>query len=142
MIARLYRPLVMGLLPITLIACMNSAPTIADEGATVPLGVDLGGSGPVAAAAPAVGHVPTPQYRNDMQMAHTGHNDAHGTGTVNSVDPAHHKVNLSHMTMDFPVNPSVDLNPIKPGSRVNFTIEKGQSGMYEIQAISPAAGSR
>jgi Cu(I)/Ag(I) efflux system protein CusF len=48
-----------------------------------------------------------------MQMAHAGHNDAHGTGTVNSVDPAQHKVNLSHnpipeigwpaMTMEFPV---------------------------------------
>ena len=54
-----------------------------------------------------------------MQMAHAGHNDAHGTGTVNSVDPAQHKVNLSHnpipeigwpaMTMDFPVAASVDL---------------------------------
>ena len=61
------------------------------------------------------GHAPTPQHRSDMQMAHAGDNDAHGTGTVNSVDPAQHKVNLSHnpipeigwpaMTMDFPVAP-------------------------------------
>jgi hypothetical protein len=29
-IARPYRPLVMGLLPIALIACMNSEPTIAE----------------------------------------------------------------------------------------------------------------
>ena len=84
-------------------------------------------------------------------MAHAGHNDAHGTGTVNSVDPAQHKVNLSRspipeigwpaMTMDFPVAASVDLKTIKPGTRVNFTIEQGQGGMYEIKAITPAGGS-
>jgi Cu/Ag efflux protein CusF len=152
MIARLYRPFVMGLLPIALIACMNSGPTVAEEGATVPLGVDLGGSGPVAAAAPAEGRATTQQPRSDMQLAHAGHNDAHGTGTVNSVDPAQHKVNLSHnpipeigwpaMTMDFPVASAIDLKSIEPGSRVNFTIEKGQYGMYEIQAITPAGGSR
>jgi Cu/Ag efflux protein CusF len=151
-IARLYRPLVMGLLPIALIACMNSGPTVAEEGATVPLGLDLGGSGPVAAVASPERHAPTPQRRSDMQIAHEGDSDAHGTGTVNAVDPAQHKVNLSHnpipeigwpaMTMDFPVKPSVDLNVIKPGSRVNFTIEKGPGGMYEIQAITPAGASR
>jgi Cu(I)/Ag(I) efflux system protein CusF len=152
MIARVYRALVIGLLPIALFACMNSAPTVAEESATVPLGVDLGGSGPVAAAAPAEGHAPTPQHRSDMQMAHAGHNDAHGTGTVNSVDPAQHKVNLSHnpipeigwpaMTMEFPVKPSLDLKTIKPGTHVNFTIEQQPGGMYEIQAISPAKGGQ
>jgi len=146
------RPLVIGLLPIALIACMNSGSTVAEEGATVPLGVDLGGSGPVTAAAPAERHAPYPQHRSEMQMAHAGHNDAHGTGTINSVDPAQHKVNLSHnpipdigwpaMTMDFPVAPSVDLKAIKPGSRVNFTIEQGQGGMYEIKAMTPAGGGR
>jgi Cu(I)/Ag(I) efflux system protein CusF len=145
MIARLYRLLVMGLLPITLIACINSGPTVAEEGATVPLGIDLGGSGPVSASL-------QPQHGTETQMAHAGHNDAHGTGTVNSVDPAQHKVNLSHdpipeigwpaMTMEFPVKPAVDLKALKPGTRVNFTIEKGPGGMYEIQAITPAVGSR
>jgi Cu/Ag efflux protein CusF len=152
MIARLYRPFVIALLPITLIACMNSGPTVAEEGTTVPLGVDLGGSGPVVAAATIESRAPYPQHRSDMQMVHAGRDDAHGTGTVNSVDPAQHKVNLSHnpipeigwpaMTMDFPVKPSVDLKTIKPGSRVNFTIEKGQGGMYEIQTIAPAGGGR
>jgi Cu/Ag efflux protein CusF len=152
MIARLYRPFLIGLLPIALFACMNSRPTVAEEGATVPLGVDLGSSGPVAAVATAEGHAPYPQHRSDIQMAHAGHNDAHGTGTVNSVDPAQHKVNLSHnpipeigwpaMIMDFPVKPSIDLKTIKPGSRVNFTIEKGQGGMYEIQRITPAGGGQ
>ena len=162
MIARLYRPLVMGLLPIALIACMSPGPTVAEVGAPVPLGIDLGSSGPVAAKpepqAPAPGrharegHVAASQNGGEVQMAHAGHNDAHGTGTVNSVDPAQHKVNLSHnpipeigwpaMTMDFPVAPSVDLRALKPGTRVKFTIEKGQGGTYEIQTISPAGGGQ
>ena len=162
MIASIYRPLMIGLLPIALIACMSSGPTVADEGAAVPLGVDLGGSGPVAASpqpqiptrtAPAAeDHASRPQHMSEMQMAHAGHNDAHGTGTVNSIDATRHKVNLSHspipeigwpaMTMDFPVAPSVDLKTIKAGTRVNFTIEQGQGGMYEIKAIAPAGGGR
>src|SRR5436190_4249822 len=162
MIARLYRPLVMGLLPIALIACMNAGPTVAEEGTAVPLGVDLGGSGPVAespqsqTSAPAThtgeGHASYPQHSGEMQMAHAGQNDAHGTGTINSVDPAQHKVNISHqpipdigwpaMTMDFPVAPSVDLKAIRPGTRVNFTIEQGQAGMYDIKAMTPAGGGR
>jgi len=162
MIASLYRPLIIGLLPIALIACMSPEPTVAEESAAVPLGVDLGGSGPVAetpqpqvptrTAFAAVGHASEPQRGSEMQMAHAGHNDAHGTGTVNSVDPAQHKVNLSHnpipeigwpaMTMDFPVAPSVDLKAIKPGTRVNFTIQQQPGGMHEIQAITPAGGGR
>ena len=152
MTTRLYRPLVMSLAPIALIACMNSAPTIAEEGAAVPLGVDLGGSGPVAArTAPPEEHTYL-QHTTEMQMAHAGHNDAHGTGTVNSVDQTQHKVNLSHqpipeigwpaMTMEFPVAPSVDLKEIKPGTRVNFTIEQQPGGMYEIKVITPAGGGR
>jgi Cu/Ag efflux protein CusF len=152
MIAHIFGPLLMSLVPFGLIACINSPPTSAESNAAVPLGIDLGGSGPVAAAAPAEGHAPYPQHRSEMQMAHSGHNDAHGTGTVNSVDPAQHKVNISHqpipeigwpaMTMEFPVTPSIDLNAIKPGTRVNFTIEQGQGGMYEIKAIAPAGGGR
>jgi Cu/Ag efflux protein CusF len=85
-----------------------------------------------------------------MQMAHEGGSDAHATGTINSVDPAQHKINVSHqpipaigwpaMTMDFAVAPSVDLRALKPGARINFTIEKGPDGMYQIQAITPAGG--
>ena len=160
MIPRLYRPLVTALLPVTLIACMNSPPTSAEPSAAVPLGIDLGGPGPVIASpqpelpAHAI-HAEAqaaPQQHSGIQMAHAGHNDAHGTGTVNSVDPAQHKVNLSHnpipeigwpaMTMEFSVAPSIDLKTIKPGTRVNFTIEQQPGGMYEIRAITPAGGSR
>jgi len=160
--AQLYRPLLMSLAPLALIACMNSAPTIAEEAAAVPLGIDLGGSGPVTArpepgalaAVAAVGEAPAAhrQDMGEMHMAHGAQNDAHGTGTVNTVDSAQHKLNLSHapipeigwpaMTMEFPVAPSVDLKGVKPGARVNFTIEKGQGGMYEIKAITPAGGGR
>jgi Cu(I)/Ag(I) efflux system protein CusF len=161
MIARLYRLLVIGLLPIALIACMNSPPTAAESNAAVPLGIDLGSSGPVAASTPAQAAVPiahaaapdvSPPHGNGMQMAHAGANDAHGTGTVNSVDPAQHKINLSHqpipeigwpaMTMEFPVAPTIDLKAIKPGTRVNFTIEQQPGGMYEIRAITPAGAGR
>ena len=150
MVACLYRPLVMGLVPIALIACMSSGPTVAEEGAPV-VGIDLGTSGPVAAK-PEPQAPPRGTHVVEMQMAHEGHNDTHGSGTVNSVDPAQHKVNVSHnpipgigwpaMTMDFPVAASVDLKTIKPGTRVNFTIEKGQGGMYEIKAMTPAGGGR
>jgi Cu/Ag efflux protein CusF len=149
MVTPLCRPLVTSLAPIALIACMNSAPTVAEEGAAVPLGVDLGGSGPVAAHAPLAENS---KHGGEMQVAHEGHNDAHGAGTVNSVDPTQHKVNLSHepipeigwpaMTMEFRVAPSVDLKAIKPGVRVNFTIEQQPGGMYEIKAITPAGGGR
>jgi Cu/Ag efflux protein CusF len=160
MITRLYRPLVTGLLPVALIACVNSPPSAAEPGTAVPLGIDLGGPGPVIASAQpelpahairADSEAASPQHR-DMRMAHAGHNDAHGTGTVNSVDPAQHKVNLSHnpipeigwpaMTMEFPVAPAVDLTAIKPGTRVNFTIEQQPGGMYEIRAIAPAGAGR
>ena len=159
MIARLVRPLLMSLVPFGLIACMNSPPTPVESNAAVQLGIDLGGSGPVTASSPP----PLPahampaegassQRDTEVQMAHAGQNDAHGTGTVNAVDPAQHKVNLSHqpipeigwpaMTMEFPVAPSVDLKAIKPGTRVNFTIEQPPGGMYEIKAIAPAGGGR
>jgi Cu/Ag efflux protein CusF len=117
-------------------------PISAEQSAKVPLGVDLGGSGPVIASVqpelPAHGiraevDAGSPP-QSAMQMAHAGRNDAHGTGTVNSVDAAQHKVNLTHnpipeigwptMTMEFPVAPSIDLKAIKPGMRVNFTIEQ------------------
>jgi len=160
MIARLYRPFLISLVPLGLIACTGSPPTLAEQNnPTVPLGIDLGGSGPVIATAqPQTQAEATPvaaqgsQHSGEMQMAHAGQNDAHGTGTVNSVDPAQHKINLSHqpipeigwpaMTMEFPVAPSIDLKSVKPGARVNFTIEQGQGGMYEIKAIAPAGGGR
>jgi Cu(I)/Ag(I) efflux system periplasmic protein CusF len=90
-----------------------------------------------------------PSGRN-MRMAHSGHAHAQGTATVNSVDAAAHKVNVSHgpisaigfpaMTVDFEVAPSVDLKAVTPGTRINFTVERDEGGMYVIQSIAPAGG--
>jgi Cu/Ag efflux protein CusF len=158
MSVRFFRNLAIGLVPIILTACMSPDPAAADRGdtASVPLGVDLGRSGSESPLRPSVppseGHGRTTDLPGGMKMAHEGHNDAHATGTVNTVDPAQHKLNISHnpipeigwpaMTMDFPVAPSVDLRSVKPGMRVNFTIEQGQGGTYEIRALAPARGAR
>ena len=46
------------------------------------------------------------------------------------------------MTMEFPVAPPIDLTMIRPGTRVNLTIEQQPGGMYEIRAITPAGSGR
>ena len=51
MITRIFRPLVMSLVPVGLTACISSPPVSAEQSAEVPLGIDLGGSGPVIASA-------------------------------------------------------------------------------------------
>jgi Cu/Ag efflux protein CusF len=154
-----FHALAIALAPILLTDCTNPSLATADQETpvSVTLGVDLGGSasgsssGPNAVA-PAEGHERSTDAGGGVQMAHEGHKDAHATGTVNSVDPAQHKLNVSHnpipdigwpaMTMEFAVAPSVDLQSVKPGMRVNFTIEQGQGGMYEIRALAPAGGVR
>jgi hypothetical protein len=65
MIPRFYHPLLTGLLPIALIACMNSGSTVAEPGVAVPLGTDLGGSGPVAPARASQAH-PPPETETQM----------------------------------------------------------------------------
>src|SRR5580692_9084709 len=72
MIASLYRPLMIGLLPIALIACMSSGPVAASPQPQAPIHIASAGEG----------QSPHPQHMSEMQMAHAGHNDAHGTGTV------------------------------------------------------------
>lgn len=156
MTSPLIRPVVAALLLLSLGACASPVAAEATPGA-FPLGTDLGSSGPVVAvvtpaamSAPAL--TPSAAPHPGMQMVHDGRSDAHGTGTVNSVDTAAHKINLSHqpiptigwpaMTMDFSVAPNVDLRAIKPGAKVNFTIERGADGMYQVQSIAPAAGAR
>ena len=156
---RFFWTLAIGLVPIIPAACMSPGAATADQTAVAPvaLGLDLGSSvsrpsAAVGVVLPGEGHERTSQVPGAMKMAHEGHNDAHATGTVNKVDPTQHKLNISHnpipeigwpaMTMDFPVAPSVDLQSVKPGMRVNFTIEQGQGGMYEIRALAPAGGGR
>lgn len=97
-------------------------------------------------AAPTPPRVPSP----GVLPVHEGHAAAaEGSGTVNSVDMEKHKINISHapiralhwpsMTMDFPVNPEVDLSQVKQGSKVNFTLIRDGS-VLEIHSIQPVAG--
>ena len=46
------------------------------------------------------------------------------------------------MTMDFPVAPTVEgiSARIKPGTRVEFTVEKGKNGMYQGPVHNPRQG--
>jgi Cu/Ag efflux protein CusF len=72
---------------------------------------------------------------------------ATGTGTVNSVDAAQRKLNMTHgpipelkwpaMTMDFTVSPKVDLSKVQKGAKVQFTLGKGPGG-YQVEAVAPA----
>ena len=149
----------LGLLAVT--AC--ASPATAVTGYSTSAGIDLGPSSRVAstkAAADAVAvalrtsaaKVSQPSGRALVQLAHDGHADAHAAGVVNAVDPSRRTINLTHepipsigwpsMTMDFPVAPSVDLNAVNAGAQVNFTIEKGKNGMYEIQSVKPAGARR
>jgi Cu/Ag efflux protein CusF len=114
------------------------------------MGVDLGPSSQFAPARPAVSapraarEAPARQVRDD--------GEAHGTGTVNAVDPAQRRINLSHdpipsigwpaMTMEFPVAPGVDISRVRPGGRANFDIGKGAGGMYEIRSLQPGGAPR
>jgi Cu/Ag efflux protein CusF len=152
------RPLLLGIASIVLTACVSPNPAVNDQpGSVAPLGVDLGSSSSQSptrrtAVPPDEGHERTTDVAGGLQMAHEGHNEAHATGTVNTADPGQHKLNISHnpipeigwpaMTMDFPVAPSVDLQSVKPGMRVNFVIEQGQGGMYQIRSLAPAGAAR
>ena len=159
MITRLNRLLI--LMPMALAACANPEPATAKQTAAVPLGIDLGGSGPVTPtarslpptqAALAAGATSGNSPDGGMQMAQAGQAPAQGTGTVNSVDAPARKINLNHepipaigwpaMTMDFAVAPNVDLRAVQPGTRVKFEMMQGQGGMYVIQSITPAGGGK
>ncbi len=163
MTSRVLRSLSSGLLTLLLAACVNPGPASAVQAGVVPLGIDLGGA-PARAAPPADPVAATPAAMSGMtqaparrgpgtaQMAHDGHAGTHGTGTVTAVNAGQRRIGLNHepipalgwpsMVMEFTVAPSVDLAPVKPGSRINFTIEKGAAGMYMIQSLQPAGAAR
>ena len=162
MTAKSTRPFGLILIALALAACASPGPAAADASATAPqVGVDLGSSArnPAPASDTRVALAGEGQIRPraaaasaEMRMAHAGHGHAQGTGTVNAVDASGHKINLTHgpipalgwpgMTMDFAVAPAVDLRTLKPGTRVDFTIEQGDGGNYQIQSIKPAGGGR
>ena len=156
-----HRPLGVILIALALAACASPGPAAADASETAPaIAVDLGSSArnPAresdtrVALAEDHGRPQPAAASGEMRMAHAGHTHAQGTGTVNAVDVSGHKINLTHgpipalgwpgMTMDFAVAPAVDLRTLKPGTRVNFTIEQGEGGTYLIQSVKPAGGGR
>ncbi len=69
-----------------------------------------------------------------------------GQGTINSIDAAGKKLNMTHgpvaalkwpgMTMDFNVAPGVDFSALKTGQKVVFTLSRGAGG-YMIDSIKP-----
>ena len=140
----------LGLLSASLIvlsACSN--PELAVASSAMQTAIDLGPS----SRAPTIQIVAKPANQGavaDVRPAHDGHADTHATGVVNKIDADQRRINVTHepilaigwpsMTMDFPVTQSVDLSRIKPGSRVNFTLEKGKTGLYEIESVQSAAG--
>ncbi|MEI6557616.1 MAG: copper-binding protein [Rhodospirillaceae bacterium] len=70
---------------------------------------------------------------------------APATGTVTAVDAAKSVITLSHgpipalgwpaMTMAFGTAPAVDLNRVKAGDTVAFTVAKTPEGFFLIDAI-------
>ena len=146
------RPLGVALLSLPLAAC--AAPVSAEATSALPvppvLGVDLGGA-PGRAVVDAVkaipGHAgPAP----GIVVAHSGHARVQDSGAVTAINAAARTITVKHapiaalgwpsMTMDFPVGPAVDLQALRPGMRINFTIEHGEGDRYVIQSLTPAGG--
>jgi Cu/Ag efflux protein CusF len=73
---------------------------------------------------------------------------ASAVGTIHTVNVERRSVNLSHepipslglpaMTMDLSVAPSVNLQAVRPGTRVAFTLTRGADGFYMIDSITAA----
>jgi Cu(I)/Ag(I) efflux system protein CusF len=143
-----------GLIVLAAPACATSPASQAD---IVPpanaVGIDLGASSRVPRTQLAMAGAGHEAHRpgasaSPVQPVHDDPKNPRTTGTVNAVDPTGHKINVSHqpipaigwpaMTMDFAVAPSVDLSRIKPGSRINFSLERGKDGMYQVETLQPA----
>lgn len=68
-----------------------------------------------------------------------------GTGTINKLDPATGKANITHgpikslgwsgMTMDFVVQDKAGLAALRPGQKVEFELGKDASGQHVISRI-------
>ncbi len=83
-----------------------------------------------------------------VRLVHEGHAGAtRATGVVDAVEPAKHKITVSHgaikslgwpaMTMDFAVNQAIDLTTVRAGTRVNFTLVRGANGSWVVDSLKP-----
>ncbi len=71
-----------------------------------------------------------------------------GSGTVNSVEAAERKINITHgpvpelewpgMTMDFALSDAVSVEKIKVGAAVDFELRKTADGSFVIESLNPA----
>ncbi|MEI7711755.1 MAG: copper-binding protein [Rhodospirillales bacterium] len=133
-----------GLSMLALAACSNPAEAL--SGVSAIPGIDLGGSGRVRSADA------TTDAAAAVRPVRDGGVETQAVGVANAVDPVRHKITLTHepipsigwpsMTMEFAVAPSVDLGGVQPGSRVDFTMEKGKNGRYEIQSVRPVGSKQ
>jgi Cu/Ag efflux protein CusF len=82
------------------------------------------------------------------QLVHEGHAGAtKASGTVDAVDMVKRKITVSHkaikslgwpaMTMNFAVSKGIDLNTIKAGTNVNFTLVQGPDGQWVVDTLKP-----
>ena len=82
---------------------------------------------------------------NDKHDSSAGAQPAFGSGIVDAVDPAARRIRISHgpiealgwtaMTMEFDVLPGVDLESIRIGQNVHFSLSYTRAGDYAISNI-------
>lgn len=86
------------------------------------------------------------------QMSHSDHqmNQAPvmimAQGKVNTINTADKTLNITHdpiealgwptMTMDFAVNPAIDLSKLQPGQAITFGLAKGPDGIYMVDHVT------
>jgi Cu(I)/Ag(I) efflux system protein CusF len=100
------------------------------------------------AALAAIGSAVPSRAADDPQMVFAQAEKPSAQGTVNSIDADKRKLNITHgpvaalhwpgMTMDFGVASGIDLGALKAGSKIKFTLGRGEDGMYVIDGIEPA----
>lgn len=69
----------------------------------------------------------------------------HGTGIIKSIDAGDHKMIVVHdpiselgwpkMTMEFTVDPSVDMGSVRKGDKIRFTLKANGEDDYSITKI-------
>jgi len=82
---------------------------------------------------------------NDKRDSEPGQQPVFGSGIVDAVDPAARRIRISHgpiealgwtaMTMEFDVLPDVNLDAIKAGQNIHFSLTYNKAGDYVISSI-------
>ena len=104
----------------------------------------------LSATAMPITNLATGATRNRMlQRVHAGHHAvAQSSGVINSIDPLQRKITISHgpvkafgwpaMTTDFIVDPSVDMETLKSGTKIDFSVQKSEDGPAVVKSLTPA----